>query len=72
MGIDLLGPIRLAFVIVLIIIFFGPAIWLINKAMEKSGVDTNRNSTTVWTLILGVSLTFVLALIGRGQGWWGE
>jgi hypothetical protein len=72
MGIDLLGPLRLAFVIILMVVIFGPAIWLINKAMEKSGADTNKNSTTVWTLILGIFLTFVVALFGRGQGWWGQ
>ena len=72
MGIDLAGPVRLAVVLILFVVIFGPAIWLVSKIFQKSGVDTNKDSTTVWTLILGVGLTFLVALIGKGQGWWGK
>ena len=72
MGIDLLGPVRLFVIFILFVALFGPGIWFINKIMEKTGADTNKQSITIWTLLLGVALTFIIALIGRGQGWWGE
>lgn len=72
MGMDLAGPLRVLLLIVLLLVIFGPAIWLVNKTLEKSGADVNKDSTTIWSIVLGVSLMFLIALFGRSQGWWGE
>ena len=77
MGIDLLGPFRILFVIVLLVVIFGPGIKLVEYLFRKNGRtldggDPKGDATFWWVLILGVGLTFFVAIAGNALGLWGE
>jgi hypothetical protein len=77
MGIDLLGPFRILFVIILLVVIFGPGLKLVEYLFRKNGRtldagDPKANSTFWWILIGGVGLTFFVAIAGRALGLWGE
>ena len=72
MGLDLLGPLRIVFVLVIAFIVLGPGMWIASKLVKKTGADPNKDSTTVITILLGVLITALVGMIGRGQGWWGK
>ena len=70
MGIDLLGPFRLLFLLVLLVVVFGPAMKLIEYAFRKKGrtldaTDPKGNATFWWVFLGGIVLTYLIAwLIG--------
>ena len=70
MGIDLLGPFRLLFLLVLLVVVFGPAMKLIEYAFRKKGrtldaTDPKGNATCWWVFRGGIALTYLIAwLIG--------
>ena len=70
MGIDLLGPFRLLFLLVLLVVVFGPAMKLIEYALRKKGrtldaTDPKGNATFWWVFLGGIALTYLIAwLIG--------
>jgi len=77
MGIDLLGPFRLLFVLVLLVLIFGPAMKLIEYAFRKKGrtldaSDPKGNATFWWVFLGGIALTYFVAIVGRALGLWGE
>lgn len=77
MGMDLLGPFRLLFVIVLLIILFFPAMKLLEYLFRKRGRtlqsnDPKANSTFWWVFLGGIALTYFVAIVGRSLGFWGQ
>ncbi len=77
MGLDLLGPFRILFVLVLLVVLFGPGIKLVEYIFRKNGRtldgdDPKGDATFWWVTILGIALTFFVAYTGRALGLWGE
>jgi len=73
MGIDLLGPVRLLFTLLLLFVVFGPGIWLVMKLLEKAKKDPEKVSGGL-IIVLGVALTFLfvfaLRVIFIQLGWY--
>jgi hypothetical protein len=73
MGMDLLGPFRLLFGMVLLFVVFGPGIWLVMKLLKKAKKDPEKFSGGL-IIFLGVALTFLfvfaLRLIFIQFGWY--
>ena len=73
MGMDLLGPFRLLFGMVLLFVVFGPGIWLVMKLLKKAKKDPEKVSGGL-IIFLGVALTFLfvfaLRLIFIQFGWY--
>ena len=77
MGMDLAGPLRVLFILVLFIVLFYPGMKLIEYAFRKKGrtldaSDPKGNSTFLWVFFGGIALTFFVASVGRSLGLWGE
>ncbi len=73
MRIDLLGPFRILFKVVLLIVVFGPAMKLIEYAFRKKGrtldaTDPKGNATFWWVFLGGIALTYVVAIVGHALG----
>lgn len=76
-GIDLLGPLRILFVIVLLVVLFGPAMKLLEFLFRKKGRtleanDPKADSTFWWIFLGGIALTYFVAIAGRSLGFWGQ
>ena len=60
---DLLGPFRLLFAMVLLFVVFGPGIWVVMKLLQKAKKDPEDFGGL--TIVLGVALTFLFVFALR-------
>jgi hypothetical protein len=64
MGMDLLGPFRILLLLVLLVVVFGPGIWVVMKLLKKAKKDPEKVSGGL-IIVLGVSLTFLFVFALR-------
>jgi hypothetical protein len=73
MGMDLLGPLRILLLFGLLIVVFGPGIWVVIKLLEKSKRDPDKVPGGL-IIALGVTLTFLfvfaLRIVFIQLGWY--
>ena len=64
MGMDLLGPFRILLLLVLLVVVFGPGIWVVMKLLKKAKKDPEKVSGGL-IIFLGVALTFLFVFALR-------
>jgi hypothetical protein len=64
MGMDLLGPVRLFFALLLLFVVFGPSVWLVMKLLKKAKKGPEKVSGGL-IILLGVALTFLFVFALR-------
>jgi hypothetical protein len=64
MGMDLLGPFRILLLLVLLVVVFGPGIWVVMKLLKKAKKDPEKVSGGL-IIVLGVTLTFLFVFALR-------
>jgi hypothetical protein len=64
MGMDLLGPFRILLLLVLLVVVFGPGIWVVMKLLKKAKKDPEKVSGGL-IIVLGVALTFLFVFALR-------
>jgi hypothetical protein len=64
MGMDLLGPFRILLLLVLLVVGFGPGIWVVMKLLKKAKKDPEKVSGGL-IIVLGVALTFLFVFVLR-------
>ena len=64
MGMDLLGPFRILLLLVLLVVVFGPGVWVVMKLLKKAKKDPEKVSGGL-IIVLGVALTFLFVFALR-------
>ncbi len=64
MGMDLLGPFRILLLLFLLVVVFGPGIWVVMKLLKKAKKDPEKVSGGL-IIVLGVALTFLFVFALR-------
>jgi hypothetical protein len=61
---DLLGPFRLILALLLLLLFFGPGIWVVIKLLKKSKKDPEKIPPGL-IVVLGIAMTFLFVFALR-------